>query len=106
MAFGLVRRSNYKKLKKEKDELKEQVKALTSEVETQRREIAELRKAGRASGRKMSQLEKEADDLRAQSGELSNSVEILTKEREIFQKTIRRLAQAVKRKKRKKKTPP
>jgi len=53
------------------------------------------------------QLQKEANGLRVQREELANSVEILTKEREIFQKTIRNLSQATrKRKKTKKGTSP
>ena len=97
--FGLVRRSKYEELQRQRDELKEQVKSLTSEVETLRKEVAELRKETKKSRRKISQLQKEANNLRIQREELANSVEVLTKEREVFQKTIRNLSQATRKRK-------
>ncbi len=105
VAFGLIRKSKYEELQRERDESKEQVKILTGEVETLRKEVAELRKETKKSRRKISQLQKEANNLRVQKEELTNSVEILTKEREIFQKTIRNLSSVTRKRKKTKKGP-
>jgi prefoldin subunit 5 len=105
VALGLVRRSKYEELQRQRDELEEQVKILTGEIKTLRKEVAELRKEKKNSRRKISQLQEEANKLRVQKEELGNSVDILTKERGLFQKTIRNLSQATrKRKKPKKRT--
>jgi uncharacterized coiled-coil DUF342 family protein len=107
VAFGLIRRSKYEELQKEKDELKAYMNVLTGEVETLRKEVAELRKETKESRRKILQFQEEANAMRIQREELLNSVETLTKEREIFQKTIQNLTQAArKQKKRKKRTSP
>jgi len=103
VAFGLVRRSKYEELQTQRDELEEQVKSLASEIEPLRKEVTELRKETKKSRRKISQLQEEANNLRVQKEELANSVEILTKERGLFQKTIRNLSQATRKRKKPKK---
>jgi predicted nucleic acid-binding Zn-ribbon protein len=67
---------------------------LTGQIETLRREVAELGKEMEASKRRIRQLRKETMNLRVQKERLEDSVEIFTKEREIFQKTIQNLWQA------------
>jgi predicted nuclease with TOPRIM domain len=104
LVFGLARKSKYEELRKQNDELKAYMNVVTGQVETLRREVAELRKETKASKRRIWQLREETDKLRAQKEELADSVEILTKEREIFQKTIQNLWQAAK--KRKQTNPP
>jgi chromosome segregation ATPase len=67
---------------------------LSGQIETLRREVAELGKEMEASKRRIRQLRKETSNLRVQKERLEDSVEIFTKEREIFQKTIQNLWQA------------
>ena len=81
VVFGLVRRSKYEELQRQRDELKAYMKILTSEVETLRKKVAELRKETNASKQRISQLQEETNKLRFQREELANFVEILTKER-------------------------
>jgi predicted nuclease with TOPRIM domain len=71
----------------------------TGEVETLRKEVAELRKETKTSKQRIWQLEQETNNLRIQKDGLADHVEILTKEREIFQKTIESLCQATKKQK-------
>jgi predicted nuclease with TOPRIM domain len=99
MAFGLVRRSKYKELQRQRDELEAYMKILTSEVETLRKKVAELRKETNASIQRISQLQQETNNLRFQREELANFVEILTKEREVFQKIIQDLSQMARKQK-------
>ena len=99
MVFGLVRKSKCEELQKQNDELKAYMNVLTGQVETLRREVAELRKETKVSKRRIWQLREETNKLRVQKEGLADSVEILTKEREIFQKTIQNLWQAAKKRK-------
>jgi len=99
LVFGLARKSKYEELQKQNDELKAYMNVLTGQVETLRREVAELRKETKASKRRIWQLREETSKLRVQKEELADSVEILTKEREIFQRTIQNLWQAAKKRK-------
>jgi chromosome segregation ATPase len=94
LVFGLARKSKYEELQRQNDESKAYMNVLTGQIETLRREVAELRKEMEASKRRIWQLRKETNNLRVQKERLDDSVEILTKEREIFQKTIQNLWQA------------
>ena len=100
MVFGLVRRSKYDELKRQRDELKAYMKILTGEEETLRKEVVELKKEAKISKLRISQLQEETQNLHIQREELTNSVEILTKEREVFQKIIQSLSQTTKKQKR------
>jgi regulator of replication initiation timing len=73
---------------------------LTGQVDALRKEVAELRKDTRAFKRRIWQLREQTNTLRVQNQGLEDSVEILTKEREVFQKTIQNLWQAAKKRKR------
>ena len=95
MVFGLVRRKQYEELQRQNEEFKAYMKVLTGEVEMLRKEVAVLRKETNASKKVIWQLQEETNHLSIQKGELADSVEILTKERELFQKTIRTLYQAM-----------
>jgi predicted nuclease with TOPRIM domain len=99
LVFGLARKSKYEELQKQNDELKAYMNVLTGQVETLRREVAELGKETKASKQRIGQLRKETNNLRVQKEGLADSVEILTKEREIFQKTIQNLWQATRKQK-------
>lgn len=94
MVFGLARKSKYEDVQKQNDELKAYMNVLGGQVETLRREVAKLRKETKASKQRMWQFRKETNNLRVQKEGLADSVEILTKEREIFQNTIQTLWQA------------
>jgi predicted nuclease with TOPRIM domain len=75
------------------------MKILTSEVEKLRKEARELRSETNASKQRISQLQGETNNLRFQREELANFVEILTKERGIFQQIIQNLSQATRKQK-------
>jgi predicted nuclease with TOPRIM domain len=94
LVFGLTRKSKYEELQRQSDELKAYVNVLTGQIETLRREVGELGKEMEASKRRIRQLRRETSNLRVQKERLEDSVEILTKEREIFQNTIQNLWQA------------
>ncbi|MGD0978109.1 MAG: hypothetical protein ABR962_03090 [Candidatus Bathyarchaeia archaeon] len=76
------------------DELNAYMKILTSEVEKLRKEAGGLRNEIKVSKQRISQLQGEANNLRFQREELANFVEILTKERGIFQQIIQNLSQS------------
>jgi predicted nuclease with TOPRIM domain len=97
--FGLVRRSRYEELQKQVNELKAYMKILTSEMEKLRKEARELRNEIKASKQRISQLQGETNNLRFQREELANFVEILTKERGIFQQIIQNLSQSTRKQK-------
>ncbi len=99
MILGLVRKSRYEELHRQLDELKAYMKILTSEVEKLRKEARELRSETNASKQRISQLQGETNNLRFQREELANFVEILTKERGIFQQIIQNLSQATRKQK-------
>ena len=99
MIFGLVRRSRYEELQRQVDELKAYMKILTGEVETLRKEARELRNETKVSRQRISQLQGETNKLRFQREELANFVEILTKERGIFQQIIQNLSQSTRKRK-------
>ncbi len=99
MVFGLARKSKYEELQRQNDELKAYMNVLTGQIETLRRDVAQLGKEMEASKRRIRQLRKETSNLRVQKEGLEDSVEILTKEREIFQKTIQNLWQATRKQK-------
>jgi predicted RNase H-like nuclease (RuvC/YqgF family) len=94
VVFGLVRRSKYEELQRQRDELEAYMKVLTSEVEMHRKEGAELRKETKMSKQRIWQLQQEIKYLRIQREEQASYVEILTKEREVFQEVIQNLSQA------------
>jgi FtsZ-binding cell division protein ZapB len=75
------------------------MKILTSEMEKLRKEAGESRNEIRASKQKISQLQGETNNLRFQREELANFVEILTKERGIFQQIIQNLSQSARKQK-------
>ena len=100
MTFGLVRRSRYEELQKQLDELKAYMKVLTSDVEKLRRESRELRSEVKLAKQRATQLQGEATNLRFQRDELTNYVEVLTKERGIFQEIIQSLSQSTRKQKR------
>jgi predicted nuclease with TOPRIM domain len=100
MVFGLARKSKYVELEKQKDELKAYMNVLTAEMGTLRKEVAQLKMDMTASKIKTRRLQEETNTLRIQRQGLTDSVEIFTKEREIFQKTIQELCQAVRKQKR------
>jgi predicted nuclease with TOPRIM domain len=97
--FGLVRKSRYEELQKQMDELKAYMKILNSDMEKLQKESRELRNEVRLSKQKVSQLQGEANNLRFQREELANYVEILTKERGIFQQIIQSLSQSTRKQK-------
>jgi len=99
VVFGLAWRSKYQELQKQRDESMAYMNVLTGEVGTLRKEVAELRKETKTSKQKVWQLQQDMNILRIQKEGLANSVEILTKEREIFQKTIETLCQATRKQK-------
>ena len=99
MVFGLVRRSKYEEMQRQRDESKAYMTILTSEVETLRKKIRELRNETKASKQRISQLQEETNKLRFQREELGNFVEILTKERGVFQEIIQNLSQATRKQK-------
>ncbi len=99
MIFGLVRRSRYEELHRQLEELKAYMKILTSEVEKLRKEARELRNEINASKQRISQLQGETNNLRFQREELANFVEILTKERGIFQQIIQNLSPSTRKQK-------
>jgi predicted nuclease with TOPRIM domain len=99
VVFGLTRKSKCRELQKQRDELQAYMNVLTGEVETLRKGVAELKKEMRVSKQKIWRLQEETNSLRIERQGLANSVEILTKEREIFQKTIQDLCQVVKKQK-------
>ena len=76
------------------DELKAYMKILTSEMETLRKETRESKNEIKASKQRISQLQQETNNLRFQREKLENYVEILTKERGVFQKIIQTLSQS------------
>jgi predicted nuclease with TOPRIM domain len=100
LVFGLTRKSKYEELQKKNDELKAYMSVLTGEVGKLRKEVAELRRDTRASKQKIWQLQQETNSLRIQKDGLADHVELLTKEREIFQKTIENLCQMTRKQKR------
>ena len=100
MVFGLTWKSRYEELQKQNGELKAYMSVLNGEVANLRKEVAELRKDTRVSKQKIWQLEQETNSLRIQKDGLADHVELLTKEREIFQKTIETLCQATRKQKR------
>jgi archaellum component FlaC len=99
VVFGLGWRSKYRELQKQRDESMAYMNVLTGEVGTLRKEVAELRKETKTSKQRVWQLQQDMNILRIQKEGLANSVEILTKEREIFQKTIETLCQATRKQK-------
>jgi archaellum component FlaC len=99
VVFGLGWRSKYRELQKQRDESMAYMNVLTGEVGTLRKEVAELRKETKTSKQRVWQLQQDINILRIQKEGLANSVEILTKEREIFQKTIETLCQATRKQK-------
>jgi chromosome segregation ATPase len=99
MIFGLVRKSRYEQLQRQVDELNAYMKILTSEMEKLRKEDRELRNEIKASKQKISQLQGETNNLRFQRQELANFVEILTKERGVFQQIIQNLSQSARKQK-------
>jgi FtsZ-binding cell division protein ZapB len=72
---------------------------LTSAVETLRKKVRELRNETKASKQRISQLREETNNLCFQREELANFVEILTKERGVFQEIIQTLSQATRKQK-------
>ena len=80
--------------------VKAYMNVLTAEMGTLRKEFAELKKDMKASKEKTRRLQEETNTLRIQRQGLNDSIEILTKERDIFQKTIQELCQAVRKQKR------
>jgi predicted nuclease with TOPRIM domain len=94
LVFGLTRKSKYRELQSQNDELRAYMNVLTGKIEKLQREVAELRKEMETSKQKSRQLRRETSNLRIQKERLEDSVEILTKEREIFQNTIQNLWQA------------
>jgi uncharacterized coiled-coil DUF342 family protein len=100
MVFGLTRKSKYAELEKQKDELKAYMNVLTAEMGTLRKEVAKLKMDMTVSKIKTRRLQEETNTLRIQRQGLNDSIEIFTKEREIFQKTIQELCQAVRKRKR------
>lgn len=99
MVLGLTRRSKYQELQKQRDELMAYMNVLTGEVGKLRKEVADLRKETKGSKQRAWQLQQDISILRIQKEGLANSVEILTKEREIFQRTIETLCQATRKQK-------
>jgi len=97
--FGLVRKSRYEELQKQMDELKAYMKILNSDVEKLRKESRDLRNENKVSKQRLSQLQGEANSLHFQREELANYVEILTKERGIFQQIIQSLSQSTRKQK-------
>jgi uncharacterized coiled-coil DUF342 family protein len=100
MVFGLTRKSKYAELEKQKDELKAYMNVLTAEMGTLRKEVAQLKMDMTVSKIKTRRLQEETNTLRIQRQGLNDSIEIFTKERDIFQKTIQELCQAVRKRKR------
>ena len=100
MTFGLIRKSRYEELQKQMDELKAYMKVLTSDVEKLRKESRDLRIEVKMSKQRVSQLQGEATNLRFQRDELTNYVEVLTKERGIFQEIIQSLSHSTRKQKR------
>ena len=94
MIFGLIRKSRFEELQKEMDELKAYMKILNSDAEKLKKESRDLRNEVRVSKQRISQLQGETNNLRFQREELANYVEILTKERGIFQQIIQNLSQS------------
>ena len=99
LIFGLVRKSRYEELQRQVDELTAYMKILTGEVETLRKEAREFRNEVKVSRQRISQLQGETNKLRFQREELANFVEILTKERGIFQQIIQNLSQSTRKRK-------
>jgi chromosome segregation ATPase len=99
LVFGLTWKSKYKELEKQRDEMKAYMSILTGEVGNLRKEVAELKKDTQVSKRRIWQLQQETNNLRIQKDGLADHVEILTKEREIFQRTIESLCQVTKKRK-------
>jgi chromosome segregation ATPase len=97
--FGLIRKSRYEELQRQVDELEAYMKILTSEVETLRKEARELRNEVKASKQRISQLQGETNNMRFQREQLANYVEILTKERGVFQQIIQNLSQSTRKQK-------
>ena len=94
LVFGLTRKSKYEELQRQNDELKAYMNVLSGRIETLRKEVTGLRNEMEMIKRRNRQLRKEASNLLVQKERLEDSVEILTKEREVFQNTIRNLWQA------------
>ena len=99
LVFGLTRKSKYEELQKQHDELKAYMSILTGEMETLRKEIAELRRDAKVSRQKIWKLQQETNSLRIKKDGLADHVEMLTKERELFRKTIENLCQATRKRK-------
>ena len=99
MVFGLTRRSKYEEVQRQRDELQAYMNVLSGEVGTLRKEVAELRKETKAFKQRIWHLQRETNSLCVQNDGLADHVEILTKEREIFQKTIESLCQATRKQK-------
>jgi predicted nuclease with TOPRIM domain len=97
--FGLTRKSKYEELKRQNEELRAYMNVLTGRIEALQKEVAELGRGMEASERKIRQLGRETGKLRLQKEKLEDSVEVLTKEREIFQKTIQNLWQMTRKQK-------
>jgi predicted nuclease with TOPRIM domain len=98
--FGLVRKSKHEELQKQMDELKAYMQILNSDVEKLRKESRDLRNEIKVSKQRILQLQGEANNMRFQREELANYVEILTKERGIFQQIIQNLSLSARKQKR------
>ena len=100
MIFGLVRKSKHEELQRQMDELKAYMQILNSDVEKLRKESRDLRNEIKVSKQRILQLQGEANNMRFQREELANYVEILTKERGIFQQIIQNLSLSARKQKR------
>jgi len=98
--FGLVRKSKHEELQRQMDELKAYMQILNSDVEKLRKESRDLRNEIKVSKQRILQLQGEANNMRFQREELANYVEILTKERGIFQQIIQNLSLSARKQKR------
>jgi uncharacterized coiled-coil DUF342 family protein len=99
MVFGFTRKSKCAELEKQRDEQKAYMNVLTAEMATLRKEVAQLKMDMAVSKIQARRLKEETNILRIQRQGLTDSIEIFTKEREIFQKTIQDLCQVVRKQK-------
>ena len=96
-----VRASKYEELLYEADRLRVKVNQLTAEVSSLKKLNAELMNNNEKCRKKVLQSQDRLDEVLGERYRLRNSIEVLEKEREVFQKTIERLISIVKKKSKK-----
>jgi len=102
MSPFFVRVSKYNELLREAEGLRMRIKELTAEVDALKHSIVDLKRRNKECRKRILRSKARLNEVLEERDKLRNSVEALEKEREVFQKTIERLNNLVKRKTKKK----